>query len=118
MAIHHNESYWPDAGTFNPERFFGKSEKAPNPLQGRNPEFPMAADRPRRPLNVMDAAEAVFKPAPAKAPDPVPVKRGLPKAKQMVSLRLDQDVLEHFQAQGRDWQERINDDLRKAAGLA
>ncbi len=30
MAIHHNESYWPDAGTFNPERFFGKSEKDEN----------------------------------------------------------------------------------------
>lgn len=26
-AIHHNESYWPNPGSFKPERFFGKSEK-------------------------------------------------------------------------------------------
>ena len=25
-AIHHNESYWPNAASFKPERFFGKSE--------------------------------------------------------------------------------------------
>ncbi|KJA29606.1 hypothetical protein HYPSUDRAFT_31542 [Hypholoma sublateritium FD-334 SS-4] len=26
-SIHHNEKYWPNAGAFIPERFFGKSEK-------------------------------------------------------------------------------------------
>ncbi|KDR84662.1 hypothetical protein GALMADRAFT_133908 [Galerina marginata CBS 339.88] len=26
-CIHHNETYWPDAGSFIPERFFGKSDK-------------------------------------------------------------------------------------------
>ncbi|PPR01287.1 hypothetical protein CVT24_006362 [Panaeolus cyanescens] len=26
-SIHHNENYWPDAGSFVPERFMGKSEK-------------------------------------------------------------------------------------------
>lgn len=26
-SIHHNETYWPDAKSFIPERFFGKSEK-------------------------------------------------------------------------------------------
>jgi uncharacterized protein (DUF4415 family) len=34
----------------------------------------------------------------------------------MVSLRLDRDVLDHFQADGPGWQERINAALRQAAG--
>ena len=29
-SIHHNEKYWPNAGAFIPERFFGKSEKDEN----------------------------------------------------------------------------------------
>ena len=32
-------------------------------------------------------------------------------------LEIDADVLEHFRKTGRGWQERINDVLRKAAGL-
>jgi uncharacterized protein (DUF4415 family) len=40
----------------------------------------------------------------------------LPGVKQLVSLRIDQDVLEHFQEGGPGWQDRINDALRKAAG--
>jgi hypothetical protein len=35
----------------------------------------------------------------------------------MVSIRLDRDVLEHFQSGGPGWQERINEALRGAAGL-
>ncbi|MGR6466576.1 BrnA antitoxin family protein [Rhizobium sp. PAMB 3182] len=34
-----------------------------------------------------------------------------------VSLRLDADVLDHFKATGKGWQSRINEALRKAAGL-
>jgi uncharacterized protein (DUF4415 family) len=41
----------------------------------------------------------------------------LPKTRENVSLRIDSDVLEHFQEDGPGWQERINDALRKAAGL-
>ena len=37
--------------------------------------------------------------------------------KQLVSLRLDPDVLEHFRATGPGWQARINATLRKAAKL-
>ncbi len=36
---------------------------------------------------------------------------------QPVSLRLDPDVLKHFQASGPGWQSGINAALRKAAGL-
>ena len=40
----------------------------------------------------------------------------MPGAKEMVSLRLDRDVLDFFQQDGPGWQERINTALRKAAG--
>jgi uncharacterized protein (DUF4415 family) len=45
--------------------------------------------------------------------------RGPQKAptKQLVSLRLDRDVLAHFRATGPGWQARINETLRKAAGV-
>jgi uncharacterized protein (DUF4415 family) len=45
--------------------------------------------------------------------------RGAQKAptKQLVSLRLDRDVLEHFRAGGEGWQSRLNAALRKATGL-
>jgi uncharacterized protein (DUF4415 family) len=35
----------------------------------------------------------------------------------VVSIRLDQDVLEKYRATGKGWQARMNADLRKAAGL-
>jgi uncharacterized protein (DUF4415 family) len=37
--------------------------------------------------------------------------------KEAVNIRLDPDVLAHFRASGPGWQSRINDALRKAAGL-
>jgi uncharacterized protein (DUF4415 family) len=48
------------------------------------------------------------------------VRRGRPKSpnpKEAVNLRLDTDVLEHFRKTGPGWQTRINEALRKAAGL-
>ncbi|ALK08572.1 BrnA antitoxin family protein [Blastochloris viridis] len=51
------------------------------------------------------------------APAPVPPPRPpVPGIKEQVSLRLDQDVLDHFRAGGPGWQDRINTALRKAAG--
>jgi uncharacterized protein (DUF4415 family) len=45
-------------------------------------------------------------------------RRGPQKApsKQLVSLRLDRDVIEHFRSTGDGWQTRINLTLRKAIG--
>jgi uncharacterized protein (DUF4415 family) len=46
---------------------------------------------------------------------PTPPKRGRPKAerpKKLVTLRLDQDVLDHFRATGAGWQARLNAALR------
>jgi uncharacterized protein (DUF4415 family) len=48
------------------------------------------------------------------------VRRGRPRSeapKKAVNLRLDQDVLERFRAGGPGWQSRMNQALRKAAGL-
>ena len=48
------------------------------------------------------------------------VRRGRPKTpliKQPVSLRLDRDVVEWFKSKGDGWQTRINDELRRVAGL-
>jgi uncharacterized protein (DUF4415 family) len=39
------------------------------------------------------------------------------KAKEQVTLRLDPDVIEKFQAMGDGWQSRINAELRKALGI-
>jgi uncharacterized protein (DUF4415 family) len=40
----------------------------------------------------------------------------VPGAKEQVSLRIDRDALDFFQADGPGWQERINQALRKATG--
>jgi uncharacterized protein (DUF4415 family) len=54
---------------------------------------------------------ATAKPAPTATKAP-----SLPGAKEMVSLRIDRDVLDHFQDGGPGWQDRINDALRKVVG--
>ena len=77
----------------------------------------MSADRPRRPHDSRSAAEAAFKAATTKPPEPIPSKPSLPGVKEMVSLRIDRDVLDYFQEDGPGWQDRINAALRKAAGL-
>ena len=77
------------------------------------------ADAPRRPRTLNDArteAEAAFKKTTTKVPEALPKKAALPSVKELVSLRIDQDVLEHFQEGGPGWQDRINDALRKVAG--
>jgi uncharacterized protein (DUF4415 family) len=71
----------------------------------------------RRPNDPRQAAEAAFKAATVKTPEPLPkAPPSLPGVKEMVSLRLDRDVLDFFQEEGPGWQDRINDTLRKAAG--
>jgi len=77
----------------------------------------MAFDKPPRgPLSSRDAAEAAFKKVTAKPADLPPERPKVPNAKETVSVRLDRDVLDHFQKDGPGWQDRINDALRKAIG--
>ena len=72
---------------------------------------------PRRPRDARSEAEAAFKKATAPVVQVPPRQAAIPGARELVSLRIDQDVLEHFQQGGPGWQDRINDALRKAAGL-
>ena len=65
------------------------------------------------------AAEKAFKAVTAPKPAVLPPKpTSPPGVKEMVSLRIDRDVLDFFQEGGPGWQERINAALRKAAGKA
>jgi uncharacterized protein (DUF4415 family) len=48
------------------------------------------------------------------------IRAGRPRSdnpKQAVSLRLDPDVVAWFRGTGAGWQTRINDELRKVAGI-
>jgi uncharacterized protein (DUF4415 family) len=79
----------------------------------------MAFDRTRRGSDPRQAAEAAFKAAttkPIAAPDPLPKPASLPGVKELVSLRIDRDILDYFQEAGPGWQDRIVDALRKVAG--
>ena len=76
--------------------------------------MPKPPERPRRIADPRDAAEAAFKKATTK-PAEAPTRAALPAVKELVSLRIDADVVEYFQSGGAGWQERINAALRKAA---
>ncbi|MCC7274776.1 MAG: BrnA antitoxin family protein [Alphaproteobacteria bacterium] len=78
----------------------------------------------RRPAHVSAAAwDAVESPELSRefiaGMQPSPKRRGpqVMPTKQQVTLRLDRDVLARFKAAGPGWQSRINDALRKAAGI-
>ncbi len=72
----------------------------------------------RRSSDPREVAEAAFKAATRKPSRPAerPKTVTLPPARELVSLRIDRDVLEHFHADGPGWQERMNAALRAAAG--
>ena len=72
----------------------------------------------RQPPDARSRAEAAFKAATTKPPEPMPASKtpSIPGAKEMVSLRIDRDVLDAFQEDGPGWQDRINAALRKAVG--
>ena len=61
-------------------------------------------------------AEAAFKTATTRPMEQPTAPPSIPGAREMVSLRIDRDVLDFFQGDGPGWQERINAALRKAAG--
>ncbi len=101
----------------------------------------MSFDRSRRGSDPRQAAEAAFRAVTRKVPEgsgpdgkaaegktpegktpegkaaKPAAKAAVPGLRETVSLRLDRDVLDHFQEDGPGWQERINAALRKAAGL-
>jgi uncharacterized protein (DUF4415 family) len=71
----------------------------------------------RRIVDPRSTAEQAFKTATTKPVEGPPKQPpSLPGVKEMVSLRIDRDVLDFFQEDGPGWQDRINAALRKAAG--
>ena len=71
----------------------------------------------RRPIgDSRSQAEQAFKAATTKPVELPAAAPSVPGAREMVSLRIDRDVLDFFQGDGPGWQERINAALRKAAG--
>lgn len=74
---------------------------------------------------ITDEEDAAITDAARSDPDAQPnrfigKRRGRPKAanpKELVTLRIDPQALEFFRAGGDGWQTRINEALRKAAGL-
>ena len=71
----------------------------------------------RRPGDPFAAAEAVFKRTAKPAPPDIRQGAVNAAARETVTLKIDRDVLDYFQADGPGWQERINAALRDAAGL-
>jgi uncharacterized protein (DUF4415 family) len=94
-----------------------RAKRKPDPTltDRNNPEWSKADFARARPASEVlpkilpkDVAERLLKP------------RGRPKTanpKRLVSLRLSTEVLDHFKAKGAGWQTRIDETLRKAAGL-
>lgn len=90
------------------------SRPKPPPDFDENPEWTEEDFRKARPASeVMSAAHLAL----------LVRQPGRPKgstkadAKQQVALRLDRDVIERFKAAGPGWQTRMNEALRRAAGL-
>lgn len=83
-------------------------------IQNQAEKVARMSNPPRRPVNPMDAAEALFKPAKKPAAAPAVERRALPNTRELVSIKIDSDVLAYFQEGGPGWQERINDTLRSA----
>lgn len=83
------------------------SKQKPVVFDDDNPEWTDEDFARARPISEFPELAAAF----AKA------KGGRPKGsnKELVSLRIDKDVLAKFRASGPGWQSRINDALRKSA---
>ncbi len=75
------------------------------------------ASPPRRPTSAFDRAEALFKKPTTPPAEPTPKRTTIPTGKETVTLRIDRDVLAHFQDDGPGWQDRLNAALRKVSGV-
>lgn len=87
------------------------SDNSPVVFDDDNPEWTVEDFKQARPLADFPDLATAF-PSGSKP-------RGRPRGstsstKTLVSLRLDNDVLERFKATGRGWQSRINEALRSA----
>jgi uncharacterized protein (DUF4415 family) len=67
----------------------------------------------RRPSDPRSAAEAAFKKVTVTGAAPEIKPLSPPGVKETVSLRIDREILDHFQADGPGWQDRIVNALRE-----
>jgi uncharacterized protein (DUF4415 family) len=65
-----------------------------------------------------EAAEAAFRALKTPPKGPEPQRPAVPATKEQVTLRIDREILDYFQADGPGWQDRIVDALRAAAKTA
>src|SRR5579862_3166773 len=103
----------------NPDRTACPSRRCLRQVRRRDAGYKVSRQNmSRRPTyDPRTAAEKAFKAATTKPVEqPPPKPPSLPGVKEMVSLRIDRDVLDFFQEDGPGWQDRINAALRKAAG--
>ena len=70
---------------------------------------PLTAEQLKRLRPISEEEKAFWRKALGRPPSESP--------KQAVSLRLDQDVIEHYKKGGPGWQSRMNEALRKQAKL-
>jgi len=94
-----------------------RKKRKPDPTRTdrTNPEWTQADFARARP-----AREILPKVLPKEVAERLLRPRGRPKtgnAKKLVSLRLSTAVLDYFKATGAGWQTRIDETLRKVAGL-
>ncbi|MEQ1714706.1 MAG: BrnA antitoxin family protein [Hyphomicrobium sp.] len=94
-----------------------RAKRKPDPtlIDRTNPEWTKADFARARP-----ASDVLPKLLPKEVAERLLRPRGRPKtgnAKKLVSLRLSAAVLDHFKSTGAGWQTRIDETLRKAAGL-
>lgn len=95
---------------FQPGRGYSQEDWDSVPSQSLTAEE-LAALQPARDVLPQEFFESVARQRAARGRPPAE------NAKRQVTLRLDADVVETFRKQGRGWQTRMNDALRKAAGL-
>ena len=80
----------------------------------------MTVNRKPMPPDFDDDVPDLSAPEWAKKIAKAPVQRGRPKLerpKVSTTIRLSPEVIEHFKAGGPGWQSRIDDALRKVAGV-
>jgi len=65
-----------------------------------------------------EAAEAAFRALNTPPKGPAPQRPAVPASKEQVTLRIDREILDYFQADGPGWQDRMVDALRAAAKTA
>jgi len=79
-----------------------------------------AIESPELTAEELAAARPLAEAAPALAKRLETARRGRPPSdnpKQMVSMRLDRDLVVALRASGRGWQTRVNEMLRAAVGI-